>query len=521
MKIDLKRLILFLALVSLLLTLSNALFASFRVQKTSLIQGSLESNYAYATKIASSVEDFLVSAQQQLGYSSRILSNHFHDIDFLKEEARRIKQQTSSFNSVVIANNEGVVLATDPGLGLVGRQLQSKGSELALSERKPIISPPFTAQTGRLLITMSYPVFDSLNVYLGYISATIYLHEKSVLNRLIGRHFHRDGSYVYVVDDAKRLIFHPDPSRIGDVIKGNSVIDDVVAGNSGAMQLFNSQGIEMVAGYAHVPNAGWGIVSQRPLEATLAPLNELITQVLLNALPVTVLIVLLIVFFVRIIAKPLRRLAESAATMDRPETTQEIENTPAWYFETEHLKKALLAGIMLMQRKINRLHIASETDPLTGLANRRGYNSALNIFMKTHQSIAIIAIDIDHFKRINDTYGHDVGDLVLKELAAVMLACSRREDVVCRVGGEEFLILIPEAKLDFVHEMAERLRCMVAQKVFEHVGHVTVSLGVALWPDCVGDIGSLAKLADEMLYNAKKNGRNRVEVALLYSSDTN
>lgn len=513
MKIDLKRLILFLALASLFLTLSNALFASFRVQKTSLIQGTLETNHAYATKISSSVDVFLRSAQQQLEYSAENSSAKFHDAAFLNGEAKRLKQQTNSFNSVVIANSKGVVLATDPDLGLVGRQLQSEGSELSLRERKPLISPPFVAQTGRLLITISHPVFDISDKYLGYISATIYLEEKSILNSIIEDHFYQDGSYVYVVDSAKRLIYHPDAKRIGDVVKGNPVIDDLISGGSGKMQSINSQGIEMLAGYARVANTGWGIVSQRPLEATLAPLNELISRVLLNSLPLTVLIVFFIVWFVRVIAKPLRHLAESAAAMDRPETILQIENTSAWYFETERLKRALLAGIMLMHKKINNLHLATETDPLTGLANRRGYSSALEVWKKTQKSVAIIAVDIDHFKEVNDTYGHDVGDIVLKGLADVMVTCSRREDVVCRIGGEEFVILIPEARLDFVIEMAERLRNTVEKKHFDNVGHITVSLGLALWPDNVDDINALAKLADEMLYKAKRNGRNRIEIA--------
>lgn len=513
MKLDLRRLILVLALVSLLLTLTNALFASFRVQRASLIQGTLEANHAYATKIASGVNELLSSAQQQLEYSARILSGQLHDTSLLTSEAKRLKRQTDSFNSVVIADHTGLVLATDPDLGLLGQQLTSEGSLLSLRKQTPLISPPFTAQTGRLLITISHPIVDASKAYLGYISGTIYLQEPSILNHMIGRHFYRDSSYLYVVDANKRLIYHPSPERAGTVIDGNPVIEDIVSGNSGTMQLTNSQGIEMLAGYAHVPKTGWGIVSQRPLQATLEPLGELISRVLLNALPLTVLIVLFIVWFARLIAKPLRRLAESASTMDRPETTLEIERTRAWYFETAHLKKALLTGIMLMHGRINKLHQAVETDPLTGLANRRGYNAAINSWKNTHASIAIIAIDIDHFKRINDTYGHDIGDVVLKGFADVMKACSRREDIVCRVGGEEFLILVPEAKPGFVREMAERLRHTVQIKVFDHVGHITISLGVAIWPVDVKDIEALGKLADKMLYKAKNNGRNRVEVA--------
>ena len=514
LKIDLRRLILILALISLLLTLASSLFASFRVQKASLIEGTLEANHAYATKVASSVDDFLSSAQQQLEYSAHIISDRLHDTQFLISETKRLNKQTDSFNSVVIVDHTGLVLATDPDLGILGTQLTSEGSAQSIRERKPLISPPFVAQTGRLLITISHPIFDESKNYLGYISGTIYLQEPSILNHLIGRHFHRDGSYLYVVDASKRLIYHPQPERIGAVIEGNPVIDDIVSGNSGTMQLVNSQAIEMLAGYAPVPSAVWGIVSQRPLQATLEPLNDLVVRVLLNALPLTILIGLFIGWFARLVSRPLRRLAESASTMDRAEATQEIENTRAWYFETAQLKKALLAGIMLMHGRISRLHQDVETDPLTGLTNRRGYTTTLKNWESTQTSIAIITIDIDHFKLVNDTYGHDVGDVVLKHLAGVMRACSRREDVVCRTGGEEFVILVPYAEPEFVREMGERLRRTVQETPFEHVGHITVSLGVAIWPNDAGNIEELAKLSDKMLYKAKHNGRNRVEMAM-------
>lgn len=513
MKIDLRRLILLLALTSLLLTLTNALFASFRVQKASLIEGTLEVNHAYATKIAASVEELLSSAQRQLQYSATMLSTRLQDPNFVEAEARRVQQQTDTFNSVVIADETGLVLATDPNLGLLGQTLSSEGSILARQVRAPLISPPFVSQTGRLLITVSHPIFDNSHVYRGYISGTIYLQEASILSHMLGKHFHKDGSYVYVVDSSKRLISHPDAERVGDVVENNPAINNVVTGSSGATELTNSQHVRMLAGYAPVPGTGWGIVSQRPQAITLAPLNELITQVLLDALPMTIFIVLIIIWSARLISKPLRRLAESAAAIDRPETARDIENIRAWYFETAHLKKALHTGVMLMYGKLSKANTAAETDSLTGLSNRRAYDTAVKRWKNDKTSVAVIAVDIDHFKRVNDTYGHDVGDVVLKRLALLMKSCSRREDLVCRMGGEEFLILVPDAELDAVSEMAERLRKTVERHVFEHVGHITISLGVAMGSSPDSDIAELVKLADKMLYLAKNNGRNRVETS--------
>ncbi|MEJ2894864.1 sensor domain-containing diguanylate cyclase [Bordetella avium] len=509
MKIDLKKLILILSLLSLSITLSNSLFASFRVQKESLIHNTLESNYAYATKIAFSVRDLMSSASTQLLYSSRILSQDFKNKKLLDDEAKRIRNQSNIFNSVFIANNEGVVLATDPDLGIKGQTLSSAGSEIALREKKPFISDPFIAQTGRLLITVSQPIFDNEEVYLGYISGTIYLNDPSILNHMLNKHFHIDGSYIYVVDDERRIIFHPDKKRIGDQVNGNPVIDDISNKNSGLKQIVNSEGIEMLAGYHYVPEVGWGIVTQRPLSSTLEPMNELIYRVMLNALPMTILLILFIVQCARIISKPLRRLAEGASTMD----IGQIKTTKAWYFETMALQKALISGISFMQGKIDKLNSDVAKDALTGLANRRVYEICINTWESYHRSVAIIAIDIDHFKKVNDTYGHAVGDEVLKKLSEIMSSCARAADVVCRIGGEEFLILAPAMSRDSAKEMAERIRVQVSEYDFNTVGNITISLGVAVWPYDCSKLSQLSKMADDMLYQAKANGRNRVETA--------
>lgn len=510
-RLDLRRLILLLSLISVLLVLANSVLASFRVQRQVLIANTLEANHAYATKLSSSVEVFVVSARQQLAFSANQIRDHFGDRAFLVAETKRIKQQNQNFNSAVIVNKDGLVLATDPDLGITGIQLDSEGSLQARSKRKPLISPPFVATTGRLLITLSHPIFDRDNNYLGYVGGTIYLDQPSILNRLIGDHFHRDGSYIYVVDRARRLLYHPTPARIGTQVGDNPVIDAVLAGGSGTMEITNSEGIDMLAGYAAIPGTGWGIVSQRPTKVTLAPLNELVRQVLFNALPLTLLIAIFIWWFARLIAQPLRGLAESAGSMDQPESTTQIKQTPAWYFETAHLKTALLAGIELLQTQINRLHTDVQTDPLTGLQNRRALTSALASYSQKGTPLTVIALDIDHFKRVNDTYGHDVGDNVLQHLAVLMRSCARHDDLLCRTGGEEFIILAPRTDTSAARDIAERLRSTVENSPVAPVGQITVSLGIAQWPTDTHDMQQLLKLADDMLYCAKRNGRNRVE----------
>ncbi len=179
-------------------------------------------------------------------------------------------------------------------------------------------------------------------------------------------------------------------------------------------------------------------------------------------------------------------------------------------------------GITLLGRAYNHLRSELATmvlnDTLTGCLNRRGFEHALNQAivraMRRQSEIALLAIDIDHFKTINDTVGHLAGDTVLRELAELLSHSSRAGDVVGRVGGEEFVVLLPDADSETAGVVAERIMAAVRQHGFRTVRgrlKVTVSIGIAC--EQVEDAyvaGALRARADEALYVAKRLGRNRV-----------
>jgi two-component system cell cycle response regulator len=159
------------------------------------------------------------------------------------------------------------------------------------------------------------------------------------------------------------------------------------------------------------------------------------------------------------------------------------------------------------------------TDPLTGLHNRRYMAGQLGALVRRAarggEPVACLLVDIDHFKRINDSFGHDVGDEVLREFAVRLATNVRAVDLACRFGGEEFVVIMPDTGLEVAHRIAERLRLHVAGSPFRVAGvedplSVTISIGVA----CTKAVGetpdALLKRADEAVYDAKAKGRNRV-----------
>jgi two-component system cell cycle response regulator len=159
------------------------------------------------------------------------------------------------------------------------------------------------------------------------------------------------------------------------------------------------------------------------------------------------------------------------------------------------------------------------TDQLTGLHNRRYMWGRLRALVERAAQggdpVAVLALDIDHFKQINDTYGHDVGDEVLREFAVRLASNVRAIDVAVRHGGEEFLVVMPDTQIEDAHRIAERIRLHVAGSPFRVAGaeealNVTISVGVAAsQPDELKPDG-LLKRADAAMYEAKTSGRNRV-----------
>ncbi|MCI5075702.1 GGDEF domain-containing protein [Oricola sp.] len=170
-----------------------------------------------------------------------------------------------------------------------------------------------------------------------------------------------------------------------------------------------------------------------------------------------------------------------------------------------------------MEMKSQTFQRAALTDPMTGLQNRRYFDDALAQYMeefsRIERPLGIMILDIDKFKSINDTHGHDIGDEVIKGLADTIRDYTRHHDITARMGGEEFAIVAPNVALPELEKMANRLRLAVSSLVFNLGNNVrlkiTISVGIAVW-DGKETGGTLYKRADENLYAAKRGGRNRV-----------
>jgi diguanylate cyclase (GGDEF)-like protein len=175
------------------------------------------------------------------------------------------------------------------------------------------------------------------------------------------------------------------------------------------------------------------------------------------------------------------------------------------------------APVLANLRNLAIAEIRAATDALTGLPNNRAVQDTVKrMVAQAARSVAPLSaalLDLDHFKRINDAYGHGRGDEVLAAVAATLRSSIRESDFVGRYGGEEFLLLLPDTGKEQAHTVAEKVRAAVAATTLSRIDHtVTASLGVATVPEDAGDSDALIRAADRALYAAKGNGRNRVEL---------
>ncbi len=175
-----------------------------------------------------------------------------------------------------------------------------------------------------------------------------------------------------------------------------------------------------------------------------------------------------------------------------------------------------------------RLAELADTDPLTGIANRRRFET---LFIaeyersgRYHRPLSYLMVDIDHFKLVNDTHGHPVGDRVLRAVADGLVETLRQSDQMGRVGGEEFAIIAPEVSTSGALALGERLRRRIEQlelPVEDYILRVTISVGAVAWDGVASvDMGAIVKRADDALYQAKRNGRNRVTLATARETTT-
>ena len=193
----LRQLILLLAITATAAILFSGLYISYQVQKERVIEDTLKSNHVFASKLASATDHFLAAAMQQLEFSAKIIAKDITNTELLQAETNRLLNQTHSFNSVAI-NMQGVVKAASPvSLNIINKTVNSPHSKQAFKLQRPLVSRPYVSLANNLIVVLSYPLFDEMGNYYGYIGGSFYLEQQSILNALLKQHSY-DGGHTFM-----------------------------------------------------------------------------------------------------------------------------------------------------------------------------------------------------------------------------------------------------------------------------------------------------------------------------------
>ena len=404
------------------------------------------------------------------------------------------------------------------------------------------------------LIDVAAPIHDDHGVVIGVLGAHLASEWAEALRQEMLRPLlATDPVEIFVLNREGRVVLGPREWR--DQTLALPSATSVRAGRSGATPETWPDGRDYLVGYAPtrgrapMESLGWTVLVRKDAADALAPVTELQRRIWLVALASALVFALAAVLMARLIGQPLRDLASAARRLQARDPDARFP-PPRGYREARQLTQALqgLVGDLvarendltalthqLEQRVRDRtselsqanaqLELLAMTDALTGLANRRHFGDQLAQEVARAaglgKPVALVTMDIDHFKSINDQYGHPAGDAVLRTVAVLLEEQVRGSDLLARVGGEEFAVLAVEAPLAEATRLGERLRAAIDDASPMNVGRsvvkVTISVGVAvLWPragDMLRTPERLLAAADDALYRAKRNGRNRVEVA--------
>ncbi|MTI81553.1 MAG: diguanylate cyclase [Firmicutes bacterium] len=487
------------------------------------------------------------------------------DEELIKEYLKDIIYKNIDIQDMGVADLQGnVQVATSyhHGINIKDRQYFKQ----ALEGKKGISHLIYNRFSYTPVIVFAAPVYKEHQVS-GVFFASISIDNitKIMQNLNLGRH-----TESYIVDSQRRMVsnsLHEDKNTIGTMSRNNfrlkidsTGVKNALMGISGVGKYINYRGVEVYGAYKPMNVTNMAVVIEQDVKAFMEPREK---QALLSTISIAGFIILLfmpvLMLMSRRFAEPLEKL--NAAAQDirdgdlgvtvnikgnkevsqlassfnemslqikriNEQLNESINTLEEQKEEIESQNEELLASEEELQETNKQLDQIATTDYLTKVFNRRYLfeyiSSQIQLACKRNMPFSLILFDIDYFKRINDQYGHHVGDQVLIGLTEVIFENSGQDALLARFGGEEFVLVVPSSKLEYAKNLAERLRLKIANHIFKTDGgdiKLTVSFGVTSFSgeycNINGmDLDRLITQVDDLLYRAKKEGRNRVVAEL-------
>lgn len=396
---------------------------------------------------------------------------------------------------------------------------------------------------GRPTLIMAQPVRGANGRIQGVVMGELRIDLIDAMRKRI--HFGQRG-HSAIVDQYGHVIAHPNPAWMAEMkdISSWPIVKDMMAGKTGVTEFYSPfMGQQMVAGYASVPGIGWGIMVPQPKSEVARQVDALLFSHWVWSMGGLLLAVLVATWLSRWITRPINRLMVAGERLEDNDCRGQLAplsgQVPREIARLDEIVRRLVTRLQTERDKVGglndslrsrveeatqqlreanaRLEVVARQDYLTGLINRRHFEHVLGEW-STHQrvvgeTVCILLIDIDNFKQINDRYGHAAGDAVLTQVARILESAMRKEDLVARYGGDEFVALLycsSEVAKERARALHEAIQGTSINWREENVA-LTTSIGLFCHPaERKIEIEQLLHQADVAMYRAKEQGRNKV-----------
>jgi two-component system, cell cycle response regulator len=469
------------------------------------------------------IERWLDDHSMQIGFLSGLLSGPPRSEKEISGIFDTFITSEDEFRAVVYVNADAItVVDTEgpPGLDVSEREYFQ-----AAKEGKSFVTDIIIGKsTGKPIVLVSSPVLDEAGNFNGLVFGTIHI---EVLDKLMNQFDFGSAGSTYLLDRGGRFITRPVGSAIEPLTLPNrsDIFNLARQGVMSDKAYDNYTGERVIGQYSWTKDNQWLIVGEIQYASVFKPLY---TSILLMALIVLAVLVVNLALAFKLtqgVERPIRLLLTGTKIMrdgnyDYRIPKEEILSAPV---ELQQLCDTFNATSQRLKSTIQMLEQTAVVDQLTEVYNRRYMMSEgqklLEACIREKQPASVLMMDIDYFKRVNDTYGHLLGDRVIIYAASVLLSCIRTSDMVSRYGGEEFLILAPHADAGEASRLGESIRRHFMDNPYREEGvdiQLTVSIGVADYRQeasyGISALEDMISRADQALYQAKHKGRNRVEI---------
>ena len=448
----------------------------------------------------------------------------------VRDYFRSLLGKFDEYEELVLLDLDGKTLATSAKVASP-LKMPENWLKTARSE-EPIVGKPYLDQVSQIpVMVIATPILADRNRILGILALKLNF---KAIGSMLAEYAHGEAVDLQLITKEGILLVSslPIPMKTLRKIMIDKTLERLFSEEGKPAKYTGYQGKAVVGTLKKVPELDWGLVAEKDREKAYAEIVRLRNLTLGLFAGVLLLIGLCAYLLGLSIVRPLARLTKGAdkvsagdLEVDLPVLSRSEVGylTQVFNHMVARIRKGreqLATANEALTEKNKELEILSVTDSLTGLYNRKHLMESLGGEIgrssRYERPFALLIIDIDHFKKFNDTYGHLAGDEVLRKMGHVFRESIRSCDYAARYGGEEFIIVMPEIGQDEGVKAAERIRGSVAKEEIDANGHsvrVTISVGVASFPEHGDDAQAIISKADAALYQAKRRGRDRVVLA--------